>query len=150
MGKGLSTTFEVMGLVLGVFMIWPDIEFIMQAGGAPGGVRSMTFFDALKKGEHALLYGTLILLPLMHFLKKYLGHKLSSALIVLLFSGLSVLFAKVLHAALIDSYVFLLAQQKAWGSVVRPTTVFSIIACNWVIVFVEMYRAARIGWKDEI
>ncbi|HWR71949.1 MAG TPA: hypothetical protein VN604_02140 [Nitrospirota bacterium] len=148
MGKGLSTIFEAMGLVLGVFMIWPDIEFIMQASGAPGGVRSLTFLEALKRGEHALLYGTLILLPAMHFLKKYLGHKLSSALIVLFFSALSVLFAKILHTALINGYVFLLAQQKAWNSIARPAAVFSIIACNWLIGFIEMYRMAKIGGRE--
>ncbi len=84
----------------------------------------------------------------MHFLKKYLGHKLFSALIVLLFSGVCVLFAEALHTALMDGYVFLMSQKKAWNQIMRPAAIFAIIACNWLVAFIEMYRMAKIGGRE--
>ncbi len=147
MVRGLWTIFEVMGLVLGVYMIWPDIAFFVQMSGAAGEAGGLTFPEALKRGEHALLYGALVLLPVMHFLKKYLGHKFHSALIVLLFSTLCVLFAQILHASLIDGYVFLISQQKAWNSIVRPAAIFFIVAGNWLTAFSEMYRVVKVAGK---
>lgn len=147
MGRGLGVLFEILGLVLGAYMIWPDIGFFIRADDAAGGAGRLTFLDALERGEHMLLYGTLVLLPALHVSKDHIGHKLHSALVVFLFSVLCVLFARTLHASLIDGYAFCITQQKVWSSIARPAAFFAIIAGTWLAAFSEMYRMVKIGGK---
>ncbi len=150
MGKVLNLIFEIAGLVLGVYFIWPDVAYFRNTGApaiAAGNAAALPFTPLLEKGEHALLSLTLILLPAMYFLKKVLGNKFYSALVVLLFSALCVVFALVLHASLIDGYVFLISKNKVWTSIARPAAIFVIVAGNWLIAFAEMYRVVKVAGK---
>jgi hypothetical protein len=147
MGKVLSTIFQVAGLALGVYMIWPNITFYVQAGSADGAAARVTLLQALERGEHTLLYLSLVLLPATHLLKDNLGHKFHSALVVLLFSALCVLFARILHASFIDGYVFLISKRQVWNSIARPAAIFFVVAGNWLIAFSAMYRAVKVAGK---
>ncbi len=147
MGSVLSVIFQVAGLVLGVYMIWPDIDFFVKISSAVGDAGRLTFLKALEIGEHTLLYSSLVLMPAMHLLSKILGHKLYSALTVLLFSGLSVVFARILHASLIDGYAFFISQHQVWPSIARPAAIFAIVSGNWLVAFAEMYRVAKVAGK---
>lgn len=156
MGRFLSVIFGIAGLVLGIYFIWPDVVYFLKtgtaalpvvaAGGQHDAGRS-TFLRSLETGEHALLYAALILLPAMYFLHKFLAHKLYSALVVLVFSVLCVLFAHILHASIIDGYVFFISQRRQWASIARPAAVFVIVAGNWLIAFAEMYRVVKVAGK---
>jgi len=147
MGKVLSAIFQIAGLVLGVYMILPDFQFFVKTSSAAGDAGRLTFLKALEIGEHALLYSSLVLLPAMHLLHKILDHKLQSALAVLLFSALSVIFVRTLHASLIDGYAFFISQHQVWSSLARPAAIFVIVSGIWLIAFAEMYRAAKVGGK---
>lgn len=146
-GKVLSVIFEVAGLALSVYMIWPDIAFFVNASSAAGEAASLPFLKLLERGEHALLYGTLVLLPAMYFLQKIAGHKFYSALAVLLFSALCALFAQVLHASIIDGYVFVISEYKVWNSIARPAAIFFIVAGCWLLTFSEIYRVVKVAGK---
>jgi hypothetical protein len=119
----------------------------MKINTSTGDAGRLAFMQTLERGEHALLYLTLVLLPAMHFLNKILGHKFYSALTVLLFSVLCVLFARILHTSLIDGYVFFISKHKVWESIARPAVIFAIVAGNWLIAFSEMYRLAKVAGK---
>ncbi len=152
MGRALIAIFEIAGLVLGVYFIRPDIAYFVKAStGTPahaaGDAARWPFTQTLERGEHTLLYGTLILLPAMYFLNKILGHKFYSALAVLLFSALCVVFAQVLHASFIDGYVFFISKNRVWASIARPAAIFVVVAGNWLIAFGEMYRVAKVAGK---
>ncbi len=143
MGEVLSLIFQIAGLWLGVYRIWPEAAYLLRAAQEA----RLFFSPALEAGERVLLYFTLVLLPLMHPLRKVLGNKLSSALAVLVFSGLCVVLAHVLHASIIDGYVFSISVKKNWVSLARTAAVFVIVAGNWLIAFAEMYRTAKVAGK---
>lgn len=143
MGRVLSLIFQIAGLGLGVYRIWPDAVYLLSAAQEA----RLSFTHALEAGERILLYFTLVLLPLMYPLRKVLGNKLYSALAVLVFSGLCVVLAQVLHASIVDGYVFFISLNRHWVSLARPAAVFVIVAGNWLIAFAEMYRVAKVAGK---
>src|SRR5512145_2856298 len=147
MGKALGAIFEVAGLVLGLYFIWPDIAFFFKTIAATGDAERLTFLKILEKGEHMLIYSSLVLLPGMHFFDKILGHKAYSALTVLLFAALTLVFAPILHASLIEGYAFLITQRKVWASLAIPAAIFVIVSINWLMAFSEMYRLAKVAGK---
>jgi hypothetical protein len=145
MGRILSAIFQAAGLALGLYMIWPDIAFYVQTSSADGGAGRLTLLQTLERGEHIFLYLTLVLLPAVRLLKEHLGHKLYSVLEVFLFAALSVLLARTLHASFIDGYVFLISKHQVWNSIARPAAIFFIVAGNWLIAFLGIYRAVKVA-----
>ena len=143
MGSVLSLIFQIAGSGLGVYRIWPEATYFL---GAAQETR-LSFTHALEAGERILLSFTLVFLPLMYPLRKVLGNRLYSALAVLVFSGLCVVLAQVLHASIVDGYVFSISQSRRWVSLARPAAVFVIVAGNWLIAFAEMYRVAKVAGK---
>lgn len=143
MGSVLSLIFQIAGLWLGAYRIWPEAVYFL---GVAQGTR-LSFTHALEAGEQILLSFTLVLLPFMYPLRKILGNRLSSALAVLVFSGLCVVLAQVLHASIVDGYVFSISLSRHWVSLARPAAVFVIVAGNWLIAFVEMYRVVKVAGK---
>jgi len=141
MGRVLSLIFQIAGLGLGVYRIWPEAVYLLSAAQEA----RLSFTHAFESGERILLYFPLVLLPLMHPLRKVLGNKLYSALAVLVFSGLCVVLAQVLHASIVDGYVFFISLNKHWVSLARPAAFFVIVAGNWLIAFAEMYRVAKVA-----
>ncbi len=141
MGRVLSLIFEIAGLGLGVYRIWPEAVYFLSAAQEA----RLSFTNALEAGERILLSFSLALLPLMYPLRKVLGNKLYSALAVLVFSGLCVVLAQILHASIVDGYVFFISRNKNWVSLARPAAVLVIVAGNWLIAFAEMYRVAKVA-----
>ncbi len=143
MGGVLSLIFQIAGLGLGVYRIWPEAVYLLSAAQE----ERLFFMRALEAGERILLYFTLVLLPFVYPLKKVLGNKFYSALAVLVFSGLCVVLAQVLHASIVDGYVFFISRNKHWVSLAQPAAIFVIVAGNWLIAFAEMYRVAKVAGK---
>jgi hypothetical protein len=143
MGGVLSLIFQIAGLGLGVYHTWPEAVYLLGAAQE----ERLSFMRALEAGERILVYFTLVLLPLLYPLRKVLGNKLYSALAVLVFSGLCVILAQILHASIVDGYVFFISLNKNWGSLARPAAVFVIVVGNWLIAFAEMYRVAKVAGK---
>ncbi len=141
MDKGVSILFKIAGLVVGLAFLRPDIAYFLKAGSGA----YVPFLQAAERGGHALASLSLVLLPVPDLLKKYLGHKFRSALVVLLFAGLSIVLARVLHASLTDGYVFVISQHKIWTSIAGPAAVFLIVAGNWLILFAGMWRVAKVA-----
>jgi hypothetical protein len=107
----------------------------------------VTFTRLLGAGEYSVLYCTLIVLPVMYYLGKILWHNMYSALVVLVFAGLCVLFAQILHTSVIDGYVFYLSQKKQWADLAWPAAVLIIVAVNWFMAFGEIYRVVQVAGK---
>lgn len=151
MGKVLKLIFNIAGVGVGVFFIWTEVEYIFNTSavvaiaGAPQEAARFGFTRMLEAAEHVLLYFTLVLLPLMYYLGKILWHDMYSALVVLVFSGLCVIFAQTLHSSAINGYVFYLSQNRNVPDLVRPAAVLIIIAGNWFMAFGEMYRVVKVG-----
>lgn len=143
MGRVLTWIFQSAGLGLGVYRIWPEAAYLLTAIQEKG----LLFTRALDAGERILLYLTLVLLPAMYPLKNVLGNKLYSFLVVLIFSGLCVVLAQILHASIVDGYVFFLSQKKDWVPLVQPAAIFVIVAGLWLIAFAEMYRVVKVAAK---
>jgi len=139
--------------------IWPPRNISRKSLGASAAMTGTKVTSLLKihevrlvpmmmeAGERILLYFTLVLLPLIYPLKKVLGNKLYSALAVLVFSGLCVVLAQVLHASIVAGYVFFISMNRHWASLAQPAAVFVIVAGNWLIAFAEMYRVAKVAGK---
>ena len=143
----LKLIFNIAGVGVGVFFIWSEAGFLLHAtyaaafgAGAQQETARLTFTRLLEAGERSLLYLTLIVLPVMYYLSKILWHKLYSALVVLVFAGLCVLLAQIVHASIIDGYVFYLSQKKQWADLAWPAAVLIIVTVNWFMAFGEMYR----------
>ncbi|HSQ77405.1 MAG TPA: hypothetical protein VLN91_00800 [Nitrospirota bacterium] len=139
-----SLLFQIAGLGIGIYRIWPDAAYLLavsQAGTGP------TFMNAIEAGERILLSCALVLLPFMATLKLVMGNKFWSALTVLVFSGLSVILAHVLHDSIIDGYVFFLSQKRHWISIARPAAIFAVVSINWLIAFDDMYRVVKVAGK---
>lgn len=154
MGKWLRWAFNIAGLGVGVFFIWSRAMGLFNPphavpvpAGASQDAAGLTFSRLLEAAEQSLLYLTLVLFPVMYLLGKLIWHKLYSALAVLLFAGLCVLFAQTLHASIIDGYVFFLAQSKHWDELVRPAAIFIVVMANWFMAFVEMYTVVKVAGK---
>ncbi len=143
MGKVLSLLFQIAGLGVGVYRIWPEAMYLL---GAAQETR-LTFVHALEAVERILLSFALVLLPFVAPLKEVLGNRFHSALAVLVFSGLCVVLAPVLHASIVDGYVFYLSQNRHWISIARPAAILVVVAVNWLIAFSEMYRVVKVAGK---
>ena len=143
MGRVLSWIFQSAGLGLGVYRIWPEAAYFLTAMQDKG----LSFTRALEAGERILLYLPLVLLPAMYPLRNVLGNKLYSFLVVLVFSGLCVVLAQVLHASIVDGYIFFLSQKRDWVPLVLPAAIFVIVAVIWLIAFAEMYRVVKVAAK---
>jgi hypothetical protein len=144
MASVLTLIFQIAGLGLGIYRIWPDAAYLLAASQAGTGLTFMRVFEA---GERILLSSALVLVPFLSTLKQVLGTKFFSVLTVLVFSGLSVILAHVLHASIVDGYVFFISLNKNWVSLARPAAVLVIVAVNWLIAFAEMYRLVRVAGK---
>ena len=134
--------FQIAGLGLGIYRIWPDAAYLASQAGT-----GLTFMRVFEAGERILLSCALVLLPFMATLRQVSGNKLFSALTVLVFSGLSIILAHVLQASIVDGAVFFITVNKDWASLARPGAVFVIVAGNWLIAFSEMYRVVRVAGK---
>ncbi|HEX9020662.1 MAG TPA: hypothetical protein VF903_05330, partial [Nitrospirota bacterium] len=113
MGKVLRLLFQIAGLGLGIYRIWPEAAYL--AGAAQAGT-GLVFTRAFVAAERILLSFSLVLLPFMQPLKEVLGSWCHSALTALVFSGLCVILAPVLHESIIDGYVFFLSKNRHWAS----------------------------------
>jgi hypothetical protein len=139
-----SLLFQIAGLGLGLYRIWPDAAYLLavsQAGTWP------TLLNAIEAGERILLSCALVLLPFMAVLKPVMGNKFWSTLTVLVFSGLSVILAHVLQASIVDGIVLFLSQNRHWISIARPAAIFVVVLVNWLIAFDDMYRGVKISGK---
>ncbi len=152
MGIVLKWIVTIAGVGVGVFFIRSEAGYLLHATyaaafntGAQQEAARLTFTRLLEAGEHSLLYLTLIVLPVMYYLGKILWHGLYSALVVLVFAGLCVLFAQIIHASVVDGYVFYLSQKKQWVDLVRPAAVLIIVAVNWFMAFGEIYRVVKVA-----
>jgi hypothetical protein len=150
----LKLIFNIAGVGVGVFFIWSEAGFLLNASyaavfgtGAQQGTARLTFTRLLEAGEHSLLYLTLIVLPVMYYLSKILWHKMYSALVVLVFAGLCVLLAQIIHTSVIDGYVFYLSQKKQWADLAWPSAVLIIVTVNWFMAFGEMYQVVKVAGK---
>jgi hypothetical protein len=141
MASVLTLIFQIAGLGLGIYRIWPDAAYLLSVSQAGTG---LTFMRAFETGERILLSFSLVLVPFLSTLKEVMGTRSHGTLKVLVFSGLCVIMAHVLHASIIDGYVFSLSQHRHWISIVRPAGIFLIVAVNWLIAFAEM-RGALAG-----
>ncbi len=154
MGKILRLIFNIAGVGAGVFFIWNEVSYLLNAtyglaaaAGPQQEAARLTFTRVLEAVEHALLYLTLVLLPVMYYLGKVLWQNMYSALVVLVFAGLCVLLAQIIHASVIDGYVFYLSQKKNWPDLAWPAAVLIIVAGNWIMAFAEMYRVVKVGGR---
>ncbi len=152
MGRILKLIFNIAGVGVGVFFIWTEVSYLLNAtydvaaaAGPQQEAARLTFTRALEAAEHMLLYLTLVLLPVMYYLGKILWHNMYSALVVLVFAGLCVLLAQIIHASVIDGYVFYLSQKKQLPDLARPAAVLIIVAGNWFMAFGEMYRVVKVA-----
>jgi hypothetical protein len=135
---------QIAGLGLGIYRIWPDAVYLLGVSPAGAGPTVMNVFMA---GERILLSCALVLLPFMATLKRVMGNKSWSALSVLVFSGLCVILAHVLHVTIVDCYVFFLSQNQHWISLSRPFLIFTVVIVNWFIAFDEMHRVVKVAGK---
>ncbi len=135
MASVLTLIFQILGLGLGIYRIRPDAAYLLAASQAGTGLTFMRAFEAM---EHILLSFSLVLIPFMSTLEAVMGTRSHGALKVLVFSGLSVIMAHVLHATIIDGYVFYLSQHRHWISLALPAGIFVVVAVNWLIAFAEM------------
>ncbi len=154
MGRVLKLIFNIAGVGVGGFFIWTEISYLLNASFsiAPGAgpqqeAARLTFTRLLEAGEHLLLYFTLIVLPVMYYLGKILWHNLYSALVVLVFAGLCVLIAQIIHTSVIDGYVIYLSHKKQWADFAWPAAVLVVVAVNWFMAFSEMYRVVQVGGR---
>ncbi len=152
MGIVLKWLFTIAGVGVGVFFIWTEAGYLLNASyslatsaGSQQEATRVTFTRLLEAGEHSLLYCTLIILPVMYYLSKILWHNMYSALVVLVFAGLCVLLAQIIHTSIIDGYVFYLSQKKQWVDLAWPAAVLIIVTVNWIMAFGEMYRVVRVA-----
>ena len=150
----LKLIFNIAGVGVGVFFIWNEAGYLLNAtyagafsAGPQQETARLTFTRLLEAGEHSLLYLTLILLPVMYYLSKIVWHKMYSALVVLVFAGLCVLLAQIVHTSIIDGYVFYLSQKRQWADLAWPAAVLIIVAVNWFMAFGEMYRVVNVAGK---
>lgn len=143
MASVLTLIFQIAGLGLGIYRIWPDAAYLLAASQTTG----LTFLRVFEAGERILLSCALVLVPFMATLKHVLGNKSFSVLTVLVFSGLCIILAHVLHASIVDGYVFFISVNKNRASLARPAAVLVIVAVNWFIAFAEMYRMAKVSGK---
>ena len=134
----LTLIFQIAGLGLGIYRIWPEAVYLHAAAQAETG---LAVTSAIEAGEHILLSFSLVLLPFMDTLNAVTGSRFYGALKVLVFSGLCVIMAHVLHSSIIDGYVFYLSQNRQWISLALPAGVFVVVAVNWLIAFAELRRA---------
>jgi hypothetical protein len=142
MRQGTHIMLEIAGAAVGTYLLWPDAALLLASGK---GDEYLTFQQMVAKGGHALPYLSLVLLPLLRFLKKFLGHKFHSAMAVLFFSGLSVVLARSLHPLIMDAYVFIISEHRVWASMAGPATIFVVIAANWAAAFAELYRVTKVA-----
>ncbi len=152
MGIVLKWIFTIAGVGVGVFFIRSEAGYLLNATyaaafstGAQQETARSTFTRLLEAGEYSLLYLTLIVLPVMYYLSKILWHNLYSALVVLVFAGLCVLLAQIIHTSVIDGYVFYLSQKKQWVDLAWPAAVLIIVTVNWFMAFGEMYRVVKVA-----
>src|SRR3990172_7351945 len=150
----LKWILNIAGVGVGVYFIRSEVSYLFNATYAAAfgtGVQQetarLTFTRLLGAGEHSLLYLTLIVLPVMYYLSKILSHKLYSTLVVLVFAGLCVLFAQIIHTSIVDGYVFYLSQKKQWADLAWPAAVLIIVTVNWFMAFGEIYRAVNVAGK---
>jgi hypothetical protein len=137
----LSTLiFQIAGLGLGIYRIWPEAASLLGAG-AP------TVMHTFEAGGSILLSCSLVLLPFMATVKPVMGNKLYSALTVFIYSGLCVILAHILRSSFVDGYVFFITVHKNWASLARPFAVLVIVFVNWLIAFHEMYRVVKVAGK---
>src|SRR4030067_937816 len=143
----LKWIFNIAGVGVGVYFIRSEVSYLFNTTyaavfgtGVQQETARLTFTRLLEAGEHSLLYLTLIVLPVMYYLSKILWHKLYSALVVLVFAGLCVLLAQIVHASVINGYVFYLSQQKQWADLAWPAAVLIIVTVNWFMAFGGRYR----------
>jgi hypothetical protein len=134
----LTLIFQIAGLGLGIYRIWPEAVYLHAAAQAETGLAVTRVIEA---GEHILLSFSLVLLPFMDTLNVMMGSRVYGALKVLVFSGLCVIMAHVLQSSIIDGYVFYLSQNRQWSSLALPAGVLAVVAVNWLIAFVEIRRA---------
>ncbi len=135
MASVLTLLFQIAGLGLGIYRIWPDVVPLLAAGQA-GTV--WTFPRAIETGERALTSLALIMLPFMATLKEVTGTRLYGTLKALVFSGLTIVTALVLHASINDGYAFSLSQDRQWISLSLPAGIFVVVLVNWLIAFAEL------------
>jgi hypothetical protein len=154
MGRVLKLVFNIAGVGVGVFFIWNEVSYLLNASyslmmsaGPQQEAARVTFTRLLEAVEHSLLYCTLIVLPVMYYLSKILWHNMYSALVVLVFAGLCVLFAQILHTSVIDGYVFYLSQKNQWAGLAWPAAILIIVAVNWFLAFSEMYRVVQVAGR---
>ncbi len=133
--------FQIAGLGLGIYRIWPDAAHLLAASQAGTGLTFMRVFEA---GERILLSFSLVLIPFMSTLKEVMGTRSHGTLKVLVFSGLCVIMAQLLHASIIDGYVFYLSQNRHWISIALPAAILVVVVVNWLIAFAEI-RGALAG-----
>jgi hypothetical protein len=150
----LKLIFNIAGVGVGAFFIWNEVSYLLNAtyagafsAGPQQETARLTFTRLLEAGEHSLLYLTLIVLPVMYYLSKIVWHKMYSALVVLVFAGLCVLLAQIIHTSIIDGYVFYLSQKKQWADLAWPAAVLIIVAVNWFMAFGEMYRVVNVAGR---
>ncbi len=135
MASVLTLIFQIAALGLGIYRIWPEAVYIhglLQAETGP------TFPRGFEAGEHILLSLSLVLIPFMSTLKEVMGSRPYATLKVLIFSGLSVIMAHVLHSSVIDGYVFYLSQNRQWISLALPAAILLVVVVNWLIAFFEI------------
>ncbi len=137
----LTLIFQIAGLGLGIYRIWPEAGYLHGVVEAGTGLPFMRTFEA---GERILLSFSLVLIPFMSTLKEVTGSRSHGTLKVLVFSGLCVIMAHVLHASIIDGYVFYISQHRQWISLALPAGIFVVVAVNWLIAFAEI-RVALAG-----
>lgn len=154
MEKILKLIFTIAGAGVGLFFLWTEADYLLTASydvavgaGAQQEAARLTFTRLLRAAEHVLLFGTLVLLPLMSSLGNILWHDMYSALVVLVFSGLCMLAAQLIHTSVIDGYVFYLSQNKRWLDLAWPAAVLIIVVGNWLMAFAEMYRVVKVGGR---
>jgi hypothetical protein len=154
MGRVLKLIVNIAGVGVGVFFIWTEVSYLLHASyslmtsaGPQQEAARVTFTRLLEAVEHSVLYCTLIVLPVMYYLGKVLWHNMYSALVVLVFAGLCVLFAQILHTSVIDGYVFYLSQKKQWHDLAWPAAVLITVAVNWFMAFSEMYRVVQVAGR---
>ncbi len=141
MASVLTLIFQIAALGLGIYRIRPEAVSLYTAVEAGRGLPLSLAFGA---GERILLSLSLVLIPFVSTLKEVMGTRSHGTLQVLIFSGLSVIMAHVLHASIIDGYVFYLTQHRQWISLALPAGIFAVVAVNWLIAFAEI-RGALAG-----
>ncbi len=138
MASLLTLICQIAGFGLGIYRIWPDAAHLLAAWQSG---MTLTFMQSFEAGERILLSLSLILLPFMSTLKQVMGSRSHNTLTLLVFSGLCVIMAHVLHAAVINGYVFYLSQNRHWISAALPAGIFAVAAVNWLIAFADLRLA---------